>query len=59
MAVHPHVQRQAQDEIAAVLGPDQLPQVSDLDRFEFLHAILSETLRFAPVANLGRLISTP
>jgi cytochrome P450 len=53
MTVFPDVQRKAQEEIDRVLGPGQLPKVSDRQRLPFVSAVVKEVLRWHPVAPMG------
>ena len=50
MARNPDIQRRAQEEVDRVVGTDRLPEFSDRDSLPFVHRIIKETLRFAPVA---------
>ena len=54
MALHPGVQKKAQDQIDEVVGRDRLPTFSDLDSLPYVHAIYKELLRWQPVAPLGK-----
>ena len=53
MVLHPDVQRQAQEEIDRVVGNDRLPMVSDLDKLQYLNAVLKEVMRWHSVACLS------
>ncbi|KAK4142201.1 cytochrome P450 [Dichotomopilus funicola] len=44
---------QAQAELDRVVGPDRLPTFDDLPSLEYVQAVVSETLRWRPVAVLG------
>ncbi|RDW79333.1 uncharacterized protein DSM5745_06185 [Aspergillus mulundensis] len=50
MALHPHVQRKAQDELDRVVGPDALPGFQHRASLPYINAILRETLRWHPPA---------
>ncbi|AEO67375.1 uncharacterized protein THITE_2116283 [Thermothielavioides terrestris NRRL 8126] len=43
----------AQAELDRVVGPDRLPTFDDLPSLEYVRAVVSETLRWRPVAVLG------
>jgi hypothetical protein len=53
MALYPEVQEKAQAELDNVVGYEHLPHPSNLGRLTYMSAVLSEVLRFAPVANLA------
>ncbi|KIA75329.1 hypothetical protein HK57_00208 [Aspergillus ustus] len=60
LATHPAVQRKAQAEIDAVFASstgsttsDSLPEIIDLERLPFLHACITEAIRWRPVSPLG------
>ncbi|TBU38080.1 cytochrome P450, partial [Dichomitus squalens] len=53
MATHPDVQRRAQAELDSVIGPDRLPEIDDMDRLPYIHAIVKECIRWRPVVPLG------
>ncbi|KXN84167.1 O-methylsterigmatocystin oxidoreductase [Leucoagaricus sp. SymC.cos] len=53
MLKHPDVQRLAQKEIDSVVGPDRLPDFSDLPKFSYLSAVVKEVLRWNPIAPAG------
>lgn len=53
MMVFPDVQRKAQKEIDAVVGPNRLPTVDDRDRLPYVNAIVKEALRWHPVTPIG------
>jgi cytochrome P450 len=53
MTLFPDVQRQAQEEIDRVLGPDRLPKVADRARLPYIDAVVKEVLRWHPVAPMG------
>lgn len=49
MALHPHVQRKAQEELDRVVGQYRLPDFEDLERLPYIRAVVMETLRWMPV----------
>ncbi|KAF8630710.1 hypothetical protein AX15_002762 [Amanita polypyramis BW_CC] len=53
MALHPDIQKRAQDEIDRVVGKDRLPTIEDHEDLVYVGALIKEVLRFAPVAPLG------
>ncbi|KAI0712385.1 cytochrome P450 [Earliella scabrosa] len=53
MATHPEVQRKAQAELDAVVGPHRLPDMADRDALPYLNAILKETMRWHTAVPLG------
>lgn len=61
MALHPEVQAKAQRELDSVAyqnpatGFIDTPEIAKLENLQYLSAIMKETLRYAPVANLGEL----
>ncbi len=46
MALYPNVQRKAQAEIDAVIGPTRLPDYGDSESLTYVHAIIKEALRW-------------
>ncbi|KAI0669936.1 cytochrome P450 [Trametes maxima] len=53
MALYPDVQRKAQAELDAVVGPYRLPEFSDQKSLPYIHAIVKECLRWQNVFTLG------
>ncbi|KDQ52240.1 hypothetical protein JAAARDRAFT_40360 [Jaapia argillacea MUCL 33604] len=53
MVLYPEVQKKAQAEIDRVVGNDRLPTYSDRENLPYVEAIISEVLRWKPVAPLG------
>ncbi|KAI0712382.1 O-methylsterigmatocystin oxidoreductase [Earliella scabrosa] len=53
MSLYPDIQRKAQDELDAVVGPDRLPTFADRDSLVYVNAIVKETLRWFNVSPLG------
>jgi cytochrome P450 len=51
----PTVMKKAQAEIDKVIGPDRMPDYSDVDAnsLPYITAVVNETLRWKPVAILG------
>jgi cytochrome P450 len=45
MLLHPEIQRQAQQEVDSVVGPDRLPELSDIAQLPYLLAVWREVLR--------------
>ena len=46
MVMHPDVQLKAQKEVDSVVGPDRLPEFSDMSNLTFISAIVKEVFRF-------------
>lgn len=53
MVLYPHVQARAQEEIAAVVGKERLPDFNDRPALPYIEAVLRETLRWRPVVPLA------
>ncbi|KAI0774005.1 cytochrome P450 [Fomes fomentarius] len=53
MSCFPEVQRKAQAELDAVIGPDRIPTLEDRERLPYLNAVYLEILRWIPVAPMG------
>ncbi|KXN82035.1 O-methylsterigmatocystin oxidoreductase [Leucoagaricus sp. SymC.cos] len=53
MLIYPRVQRLVQEEIDSVLGPDRLPELSDLSHLPYLSAVVKEVLRWNPSIPAG------
>ncbi|KAF7365160.1 O-methylsterigmatocystin oxidoreductase [Mycena venus] len=53
MAVHPDIQKKAQSEIDAIIGPHRLPQFEDRPSLPFVEALYREVMRWKPVLPLG------
>ncbi|OBZ67543.1 O-methylsterigmatocystin oxidoreductase [Grifola frondosa] len=49
MLAHPEVQKKAQAELDAVIGPRRLPTFSDRDSLSYINAVVLECLRWFPV----------
>ena len=54
MTLFPEVQRKAQVEIDAIVGPDRLPTLSDRQSLPYMEALLKEIHRWHPIAHLGK-----
>jgi len=53
MIIHPEIQRRAQAELDAVVGPHRLPTVQDRADLPYLGAIQKEIYRWAAIVPLG------
>ena len=53
MAMHPEVQRKAQQELDDVVGCDRMPTFEDRASLPYLNALLTEVLRWHPVAPIA------
>ncbi|KAK7961647.1 cytochrome P450 [Apiospora aurea] len=53
MSLFPEAQRKAQEEIDRVIGTDRLPTLADRERLPYVGAVMSEALRFHPIAPMG------
>ncbi|KAI0763571.1 CyP450 monooxygenase [Trametes elegans] len=53
LAMYPHVQKKAQEELDAVVGPSRLPKFDDRDKLVYVNAIIKETLRWHVVGPMG------
>ena len=58
MALYPKVQKKAQSEIDAVVGPDRLPNFEDRPSLPYINAVLKEVMRWHLVTPLGELFSS-
>jgi cytochrome P450 len=54
MALYPKVQRKAQAEIDAVIGPNRLPNYDDQVSLPYINVMIKETMRWQLVAPIGR-----
>ena len=54
MVLYPEVQKKAQAEIDAVVGPNRLPDFHDRPSLPYINAVLKESLRWNVVVPLGR-----
>ena len=55
MALYPKVQKKAQAEIDAVVGPNRLPDFHDRPSLPYINAVVKESSRWNLVIPLGRL----
>jgi cytochrome P450 len=53
MTLNPEVQKKAQAEIDAVVGPDRLPSFGDRERLPYIEALVKEVFRWNPVTPTG------
>ncbi|KAI9934766.1 hypothetical protein ASPWEDRAFT_654684 [Aspergillus wentii DTO 134E9] len=53
MALNPHAQRRAQEEIDRVVGTNRLPGYQDRDHLPYINAMVKEVLRWHPVVPSG------
>ena len=53
MALHPEVQKKAQAEIDAVVGPNRLPDLEDRSSLPYISAIVKESMRWKLAVPLG------
>ena len=54
MALYPEVQKKAQAEIDAVVGPNRLPDFHDRPSLPYINAVVKESSRWNAAAPLGR-----
>ena len=59
MTLYPEVLKKAQDELDRVVGRDRLPTIEDRDDLPYVRALVSEVLRWGPVAPQGLFFSIP
>jgi hypothetical protein len=57
MTLFPDVQKKAQAELDAIIGPDRLPSFADQDSLPYVGALVKETLRWHAVIPTGPYIS--
>jgi cytochrome P450 len=53
MVLSPEVQKKAQAELDAVVGPNRLPEFEDRNSLPYINALCKETLRWHPLVPLG------
>ncbi|KAL4789294.1 cytochrome P450 [Aspergillus venezuelensis] len=53
MSLYPGIQKEAQQELDAVLGPATLPTFADRPKLPYIEALVKEALRWHPVAPMG------
>ena len=58
MAIYPEVQKKAQAEIDAVVGPHRLPDFEDRPSLPYINAIVKESMRWHLVLPLGAFLSS-
>ena len=54
MTLYPEVQKKAQAEIDAVVGPNRLPDFNDRSSLPYVNAIVKESARWNIVVPIGR-----
>ena len=54
MALYPEVQKKAQAEIDAVVGPNRLPEFYDRPSLPYINAVVKELSRWNSAAPLGK-----
>ena len=55
MIIYPEIQRKAQAELDAVVGPHRLPTLQDRVNLPYLASIQKEIYRWAAIAPLGEI----
>jgi cytochrome P450 len=58
MVIYPDIQLRAQAELDEVIGRGRLPEFSDRKDLPYVHAIVSECLRWLPVLPMGSFLSS-
>ncbi|KAH9847428.1 cytochrome P450 [Lenzites betulinus] len=53
MVRFPEVQRKAQQELDAIIGPDRLPEFADKEALPYINAVMKEVIRWHSVVPLG------
>ncbi|KAF8815154.1 cytochrome P450 [Phlegmacium glaucopus] len=53
MVLHPEVQKKAQAELDAVIGPNRLPDFEDRSSLPYINAVVKESMRWHSVTPLG------
>ncbi|KAF8971248.1 cytochrome P450 [Flammula alnicola] len=53
MVLHPEIQKRAQAEIDAVIGPERLPTMADSNQLPYMNAVLRELLRWQPISPIA------
>ena len=53
MVLYPDVQKKAQAELDKVVGPNRLPDFTDLESMPYIQAVMLETLRWMPLVPFG------
>ena len=54
MVLNPRVWKRAQAEIDVIVGTERLPEFDDRPALPYVNAVIRETLRWQPVAPLGK-----
>ena len=52
MSLNLDVQKKAQAELDAIIGPNRLPELSDSDSLPFVNALIKEALRWHPPGSI-------
>jgi cytochrome P450 len=55
MAMYPAVQKKAQAEIDAIVGPNRLPDFGDRSSLPYINALVKESMRWQSIVPLGKL----
>jgi Cytochrome P450 len=58
LALFPEVQKKAQAEIDAVIGPNRLPEFEDRPSLPYINAVIKESMRWHLVVPLGEPFSS-
>ncbi len=58
MAIHPDIQRRAQNEIDTIIGTHRLPEFEDRPSLPYVEALLRELMRWKPPLPLGVFYAT-
>ena len=53
MTIFPDVQKKAQEELMAIVGPNRLPEYEDEQSLPYIRAVAKECLRWRSVVPLG------
>lgn len=53
LSLYPEVQKKAQAELDAIVGPNRLPSFSDRDSLVYINALIKESFRWFTVTPLG------
>ena len=57
MAVYPEIQKKAQAEIDAVIGPNRLPNFEDRPSLPYINAVVKEVMRWHLALPFGEVFS--
>ena len=55
MAMHPSIQKKAQEELESVVGTGRLPTLEDISSLPYVEAVFREVSRWMPVTPMGLL----